>query len=153
MHKTAYTDQTKLEYSDDSHPDRHTHSHEKHSFNHSHDNHNTNENHKHDYDDHNSNYAIIIVISSLRLCNLKTVAACLVESIQSDGIYLDLFYHGHLDLILDIWISMPTCNHCGNCFVYATHWCVGDFAHIQCIRCPLQPHGICSNDDGKESIR
>ena len=81
LHKTTYTDQTKLEYSDDSHPDRHTHSHEKHNSNHSHDNYNTNENPKHDYDNHNSNYAIIIVISSLRLCDLKVVASCLAERI------------------------------------------------------------------------
>ena len=66
---------------------------------------------------------------------------------------LDLFYHGHLDIILDIRISMPTCNHCGNCFVDVTHWCGGDFAHIQCIRYTLQHHSICSNDNGKESIR
>ena len=153
MHKTAYTDQTKLEYNVDSHPDRHIHSHEKHNSYHSHDNHNTNENHKHDYDDHNSNYAIIIVISSLRLCNLKVVASCLVESIQSNGIDLDLFYQRHLDIILGIRISMPTCNHCGNCFVDVTHWCCGDFVHIQCIRCTLQPHSICSNDNGKQSVR
>ena len=63
LHKTAYTDQTKLANSDDNHPDRHFHSHEKHSFNQSDDNHNTYENHKHDYDNHNSDYAIIIVIS------------------------------------------------------------------------------------------
>ena len=43
------------------------------------DNHNTNENNKHDYDNHNSNYAIIIVIFSLRLCILKAEAISQME--------------------------------------------------------------------------
>ena len=76
-----------------------------------------------------------------------------MESIQSNGMELDLFYHGYLDLILDIRISMPTCNHCGNCFIDVTHWCVGNFARIQCIKCTLEQHCICGNDNGKESIR
>ena len=76
-----------------------------------------------------------------------------MESIQSNGIDLDLFYHGHLDLILDIRISMPTCNHCDNCFVDVTHWCVGDFAHLQYIKCILQQHSICSNDNRTQSSR